>query len=78
MKCFNVQGILDKSQKFEADKLEKDFRKFIKATGKLNLETFTQDVLATWANNPDDDESDGTESIGSLSDGKDTDAAEDA
>ena len=72
---------MDRSQKFEADrdKLEKDFRKFIKAAGKLNLETFTQDVLATWADNPDDDESDGRECIGSLSEVnlKDTDVAED-
>ena len=36
------------------------------------------DVLATGANTPVDDEPDGMESIGFLSDGKDTDATEGA
>lgn len=45
--CYNTPGNLDTSANFEAGKMENEFRKFMKAIGKLNIDTFTQEVLAT-------------------------------
>lgn len=47
LECYNTPGNLDASANFEAGKMEDEFRKFMKAMGKLNIGTFTQEVLAT-------------------------------
>lgn len=54
---------MDSDARFEAGNLEKPFRKFLKAMRKSsNMETFTDEILAL-AGNPDNDDSDGTESM---------------
>jgi hypothetical protein len=65
LKCYNVLGDLEKKDVFSDYNLEKEFRKFKKGIAKcnLNMDTFTQEVMAG-VNGVDDYLSDsGTESI---------------
>lgn len=48
LKCYNTLGVLDTNVNFEAGKMERQFRKFMKAMGSLNMVTFTQEVVAAF------------------------------
>ena len=51
---------------FAAEQMDVNFRKFVRAMHHLNMETFTQDVMASGSPIQDGDQSDGGESIVTL------------